>query len=93
MQRVKDYENQTTTQTDANTQVNYSEFVYPVDSTWEHTPPTPDDQNVWPQTPTTPQNVFTFVPKPVMPGTPEMSYPTGIFLLVIVTNKGRLFVT
>ncbi|KAI4458993.1 otu domain containing protein [Holotrichia oblita] len=77
MQRVKDYENETTTQTDANTQVNYSELMYSVESTWEHTPPTPDEQSIWPQTPTTPQNVFTFVPKPVMPGTPEMSYATG----------------
>ncbi|GJQ74236.1 hypothetical protein Trydic_g19142 [Trypoxylus dichotomus] len=81
MQHSDDYENQGTTQlSDANTQANYSDLVYPVDSGWEQPVTTTNEPNtVWSQTPSTPQSIFTFVPKPVIPGTPEMSYSTDPF--------------
>lgn len=78
MQHAEDYENQSTTPlSDANTQVNYSELGYSIDSTWEQ-PVTSNEQNtMWTHAPSTPQSIFTFVPKPVIPGTPEISYTTG----------------
>ncbi|KRT82153.1 hypothetical protein AMK59_4122 [Oryctes borbonicus] len=81
MQQSDEYESQETTQvSDANAQANYSDLVYAVDSTWEQPVSTANEQNtMWPQTPPTPQSIFTFVPKPVIPGTPEVSYTADPF--------------
>lgn len=78
MQRNEDCEGQTSQLADNNIQGTYPESVYSVDPTWEQPLTSSNETNaVWHQTSTTPQNVFAFVPKPVIPGTPDMTYTTG----------------